>query len=1096
MNLSKASLVVVKHPALTTKFIGGDGLDLSSEVFVSLTLIRNPGREMYVGLSIQFPLCRAEQLESSGFGVSYTTNTGTAEGVELAQRYKIVVKFPREGLTTTVSGVPSDLAIRLPASVRDKCCLLKVNIENVDDIRIDGLGMPRLNSGHECDAWLQGSPVVGNLTLLDILTSPEQRFIVKFKGEVLEKQLKTETWPAPFEYPWGDTHFWDADRFRQQAEENPGGRFLPAWTFATDNDHAAVLTQSLAQDIVWVDDAAKRLSNLRLRAYTAESHDSSAWTCLVVPCDQQFRETFKYACRRLAHCRLSVVFFDEKGNERSIRHAEICENPEILSVMRNHPIAEHELVLRVSPEAKDEDLDEDLDVCLDEVELPEFDIKTFSDRILALQAFKQSSSDWNIVSLKFHIEVEEHERKCDAVNEMLPGSRPSNPSVFGLTVPKKDIYAQLIGSPEDIQHVAERQKLARAVIRGTGFQGIALEQPWPKYKMSGMFPGLPMANFFQFENDVERRAVLERMLPGDRERFSRYLSNRHLGLAMITAGPGFGKTTALAVASYGLVRSVGRVYMSAPTNIACDNAADRLMDVSTDVTRRINGKADTEPLCRRLLVVRGYKWEDEVAAFMSILQCPESINDAVPKHGRHGSPWKLENSIAFWLLRALGSAVVPAVRPDDCSRLHDASRGFQGDKKLENILKLASMDMTWEEYVKAGEVPETRIQSMMRYVLMQADVVCTTPAESSKLPYSKWKLEQACGFTIDEAACMSRPDFYTVWGNTMMPCVMAGDRLLLNVAVRSFHDVTSDGDGVYRNRHGPDARISIMEFLQASGWPIFRLHTQLRMARGLFALSQEVIYPELRAQYGVRCHISLPCHASGRAMEAFMLRKFPDILRPCPEGTLREVFVHCPGSRVRVSPMTKSKSSPDQVRIALRLLDELIRDTQARGTQINPSEIIIIVLHSANVEVVKHQLKRYASLVGKVVVSTVESIQGKERPISVVIFGTNEITGPGFSKEARRLNVAISRHTSFLLLIGDINVTGDFRSGVSTTNAHGRGGGRGGRAGGMDLWKLAGQRFLARNDNGELECQVAQKLRAILILMHRAGRVVTVVGGV
>lgn len=533
--------------------------------------------------------------------------------------------------------------------------------------------------------------------------------------------------------------------------------------------------------------------------------------------------------------------------------------------------------------------------------------------------------------------------------------------------------------------------------------------------------------------------------------------------------------------------------MSAPTNIACDNAADRLMDISTDVTRRVNGKADKEPPCRRLLVVRGYKWEDEVAVFMSILQCHESINDAAPKHG---SPWKLENSLAFWLLKALGSAAIPALRPDDCSQLHDASRSFQGDKKLENLLKLASMDMTWEEYVKAGETPETRIQGMMRYILMQADVVCTTPAESSKLPYSRWKLEQARGFAIDEAACMSRPDFYTVWGNTMMPCVMAGDRLQLNVAVRSFHDVTSDGDGAYRNRHGPDARISIMEFLQASGWPIFRLHTQLRMARGLFTLSQEVIYPELRADYGSWCDISLPVHASGRAMEAFMLRKFPHILRPSPEGTLREVYVHCPDSRVRVNRMTESKSSPDQVRIALRLLDELIRDTQAWNTRINPSEIMIIVLHSANVEGVEHQLKRYASLVGKVMVSTVESIQGKERPISVVIFGTNETWGPGFSKEPRCLNVAISRHMSFLLLVGDINVTGDFRSGTSTTNAHGRGGGRGGRAGGMDLGKLAGQRFLVRNNNGELECQAAQKLRAILILMHRAGRIVTVVGGV
>ncbi|CAI6027975.1 unnamed protein product [Clonostachys chloroleuca] len=496
--------------------------------------------------------------------------------------------------------------------------------------------------------------------------------------------------------------------------------------------------------------------------------------------------------------------------------------------------------------------------------------------------------------------------------------------------------------------------------------------------MSDTFPRLPVVNLFRFANDTERNAVLESFLPGDRRRFSRYLSHRHLGLALITAGPGFGKTTALAVATYGLLRSVGRVYMSAPTDVACDNAADRLIDVSKDVTRRVNsevepGKDGILPF-RRLLVVRGYKREDEVAAFMNILQCPESINDAAPKNGKHTPPWKLKNSLTFWLLTAIGSVVVPALRPDDCSRLHDAKRSFEKDKKLENLLKVARMDMTWEQYVKAGQAPKGRIQAMMRHVLMQADVLCTTPAESSKEPCLSWKREQARGFAIDEAACMTRPDFYSVWGNTMMPCVMAGDHLQLdpNPAVRPLTDEIADG--VCRNRHEHNAKISIMEFLQASGWPVFRMLTQLRMGKGLFTLSQKVIYPDLRADYGPWCDISLPGHASGRAMEAFMLRKFFPDLKPSPEGTLREVFIHCPGSRVRVNRVTKSKSSPDQVRIALRLLDELVRTTE-----VDPSDIVIIALYSANVGVVEDQLKRYASLVGKITVSHVNSISNIHR---------------------------------------------------------------------------------------------------------------------
>ncbi|CAI6027988.1 unnamed protein product [Clonostachys chloroleuca] len=456
-SLNKSCMVVVKHSGNTDSF-GGHTIN-GSDVHTALILSRNPRREVFLGLSVEFPIPYVNQLDFS----CYTAGRSSNDTIVVAGEHRLLVKFPCDGFTATVSSVPSGLDIDLPAELREKYSLLKIEIGNVDDIRIEGLGMPYSNSRHRCADWLRGMPVAGNLTLLDILKSPEQSFIVNFKPEPMQKELNPDVWPAPFEYPWGDTHFWDVDRFRQQAEENPGGRYLTAWTFATDNDHAAVLTQSLAQDIVWVDDAAKRLSDVRLRAYIAEPPNPRAWACLVVPCDEWFGRTFEYAWLRLIACKLSVVLFDEEGNERSTRRAEICEHPEFLSDMRDHPVAGHELVLRVCPWASGG---------VYETGLPEFKIKTFSERRRALQALDQSGDNWNLVSLQFDVETKDYGRKCDAVNEMLPGSRPSNPTVFGLTVPDA-IYAPLIGRPEDLQHVAERQRLARAVISGTGFDGIS-----------------------------------------------------------------------------------------------------------------------------------------------------------------------------------------------------------------------------------------------------------------------------------------------------------------------------------------------------------------------------------------------------------------------------------------------------------------------------------------------------------------------------------------------------------------------------------------------------------------------------------------------
>ena len=53
---------------------------------------------------------------------------------------------------------------------------------------------------------------------------------------------------------------------------------------------------------------------------------------------------------------------------------------------------------------------------------------------------------------------------------------------------------------------------------------------------------------------------------------------------------------------------------------------------------------------------------------------------------------------------------------------------------------------------------------------------------------------------------------------------------------------------------------------------------------------------------------------------------------------------------------------------------------------------------------------------------TVRSYQGCESDIVVLIMGTSRDLGPGFTRDAKRLNVMLTRHRCGLLVVGDISV--------------------------------------------------------------------------
>ncbi|PNP57213.1 hypothetical protein THARTR1_02743 [Trichoderma harzianum] len=172
---------------------------------------------------------------------------------------------------------------------------------------------------------------------------------------------------------------------------------------------------------------------------------------------------------------------------------------------------------------------------------------------------------------------------------------------------------------------------------------------------------------------------------------------------------------------------------------------------------------------------------------------------------------------------------------------------------------------------------------------------------------------------------MSRPDLYRVWGNTLLPYLLGGDDMQLPPTVMTKDEKDEDEkdeDGHHRNRLGADGTLSALEFFRASGWPIYRLRTQLRMARGLFNTCHREVYSDVPFNYGTGS--DLGNHATGVNLERYLRARFPR-LAPAAAGTLSEVFVHCEGTKCLVDEVTHSKRNPDQVLNALDFLADMVK---------------------------------------------------------------------------------------------------------------------------------------------------------------------------
>ncbi|KAF5530982.1 hypothetical protein FMEXI_13222 [Fusarium mexicanum] len=338
---------------------------------------------------------------------------------------------------------------------------------------------------------------------------------------------------------------------------------------------------------------------------------------------------------------------------------------------------------------------------------------------------------------------------------------------------------------------------------------------------------LPMLPFVNFLKENGRSgwsdALLSEVSGADQCPLRYYLSNRPLGFGIITTVTNINDTAVFPVAVLAMHATVRTVMASGPTPDAVNKFASDLYVVSRSVACKYDIGRGQEASSRAPLIIRGFQLQVECEAFKRLLQYPHLGDEAVGcDEWGVKLDWKLHLSATFWLLVCLVSDSLPPLQRDDRKILHEFQVLVARIDMLAPLLERVSGRISWEECVAGKTVGDTEIVALMKMLLENADIVCTTPSLAhSEDRLKKWKVERARGIAIDEAGHMSRGDLYSVWGNTLLPCLLAGDEEFVPLEVKSYHDM--DNYRNFRNRFGDDARKSALEFLTATGWPVYRV---------------------------------------------------------------------------------------------------------------------------------------------------------------------------------------------------------------------------------------------------------------------------------
>ncbi|RKL38840.1 hypothetical protein BFJ72_g6970 [Fusarium proliferatum] len=1007
----------------------GDKIGLRSKIKAQLRSVQAWDCDPWIGLTLDFPLGKGQKAnDEAGFGVRYRApEHGSQDMSKLCDYHQIRIKFPLSFSYEVQQG-------QSPSTITNEhLSYVKIHFGE-SRAAIEGFGIPFANQeDHQVESWINGdASIARHYDLQDILQQRTLYVILPSKSNLV-KILGTTQDLSAFQYPYSEDLSRGSSRFEKELRDIKGQHH------PTDLSHLTAVSQSIVQDTSWLHEAVKRVGHTytefgrrdRLKARRSPRIPAYFFRCkvpdtgvedglhLVIPYAEALAKTIGSAWNHLIKQRVfRLEVFTSRVSEKFTVAAWFCRIASLGNLDRyaRHRKDARDLILVVRPGRCEETFIEEMleptshqcNNCCHDRDLDKF--KTFSDRQSASEALLNGENSWNYVSLMFESKLNQSANRIKDVFSFHHQARPFNPVACGLPTHKEKDYLsdsekgscwQEITDTEDylfdfetdlildqldreqqllLDKVKDKMDLHRSVLRGAGFYD------WmTKTDSTGKWRPLPTINILDIDDQTYVDAVLETVMLQDRARFTTYLSDRPLGIGIITGPPGAGKTSMGATAALALHAKVGKVLCSGPTNTAVDDFAYRLHKYTWDLTEKLNaGKSvDQSSWYRRKLIVRPYSFDQELNAFYMLLKKPELGKKVLDDWKFTGEPnkdvdWKLQLSVAYWLLLLLGSPALDRVLgPEDSLALHKMQQDIDGDEILDPIRQVFSGHVgDFHDRCEFRQQLEDIFQYLQKMLIDRADFLCVTPGGAR--------------------------DYF-------------GDPTIQTTSEKE------PGSENYYNRFAGDGQLSGLEFLQASGLPVFRLDTQVRMAKGMYDLAAQVFYPQLPLQYHQRDHnITNQQPDVGRELEAYVRMKYPKLRKPLGGILHQPLFIHRQNSTI-YRDVDGSQACQEQDSAVLSFVAGLVTHSA-----IDPAQIVILTPWFANAALIerKRSQKRFELLKNMPEAATIESYRGREADIVVVVMSTTRDTGPDITANEHLLITMLTRHKSGLAIFGDICTSG------------------------------------------------------------------------
>ncbi|WP_457598844.1 IGHMBP2 family helicase [Hydrogenimonas sp.] len=436
-------------------------------------------------------------------------------------------------------------------------------------------------------------------------------------------------------------------------------------------------------------------------------------------------------------------------------------------------------------------------------------------------------------------------------------------------------------------------------------------------------------------------------------------------ISLVHGPPGTGKTTAAVEAILQSVRLGRRVLAAADSNVAVDNMLEKLADKEGVKVVRIGHPARIDERLERFSLFARIEADPRSEKVRQMVEEAQALVEARNRYSKP-TPGRLRG-MSRERVRSL-AASGRSYRGVDIATIRSMAEWIREDEKVERFF----------EAIRELEA------TIVREIVEGADVVLSTNGMVGS--------EQLAGHTfdiavVDEASQQMEP-------STLLP-LMRAPRALLAGDHRQLPPTVVSGLEILER--------SLFERLMERGdLPSTMLEVQYRMNETVMAFPNRLMYAGR-----LKAHPSV-------ATRRLPLRSLPGgVLKGVLDPAVPVVFADTSGldADETLEPRSTSYENPVEVEWVAACAEALVEGGVDAGS------IGVITPYAAQVKRIRSLFERRS--IG-CEVKSVDGFQGREKEVILISLVRSNLAGAvGFVRDRRRLNVAMTRAKSKLVMVGD-----------------------------------------------------------------------------